>query len=298
MKTKLIATLLLSASSACLCHAQEPADTIKVIDNATNVTVLRDGGKTIVVADLEDEEGDSRTFRYEVDVQTDEGNLSDFPDNWGMDFPFMRTRNIDDEDCCNGGKRRVRRNVVGLRHLYWGWRTNYSGNEGVKNCFEVGIRDVVGVAWKRGGAELEIGLGFGVRRFLAQDGMMYGKKDDSVVLMPLPEGSVCRKSRLDVWTFQIPILYNQCIGKIASFSAGVVCNFNSYAKISNKVEKGDTTINESLKGLQQNLFTADLFAGIYLEGIGLYASWSPMKMFDARYGMALKGWSAGVEILF
>ena len=80
---------------------------------------------------------------------------------------------------------KTERNVTACRHIYWGWRFNYDDKRSVKNCFEVGIRDIVGVTWQRRGAEFEIGLGMGFKRFLADDGFSYSKKGDAIRLLPV-----------------------------------------------------------------------------------------------------------------
>lgn len=291
---------LLSAAFVCGGMAQEKADTVKVIENAEKVVVTRNGNSTTVETIYMKDSTLMGNYRYEVNVTGRQTEAVDsFPDDWGMDLPFMHSSSAG-KNTANAGKRskRVRRYVTGFRHLYWGWRFNYGDKGSVKNCFEIGIRDVVGVAWRRGGSELEIGLGFGMRRLLADDGFVYGKNGDGVFLYPLSDGLVSKMSRLDVWSFQVPVLYNQKIGGCAKFSVGGILHLNTYAKAVTKTRDGDARIKTVGKGLHQNLLTPDIMAAFYLSGVGLYATWSPVELFKKEYGPAVKAWSIGVDFLF
>ncbi len=53
---------------------------------------------------------------------------------------------------------------------------------------------------------------------------------------------------------------------------------------------------ERIKGLQQRLFTAELFASIGIGGFAVYGSWQPVSLFRAPYGPELKGWSIGINL--
>jgi hypothetical protein len=299
MDYKLFASFTLAACSFAAAYGQEPADTVKVIDKAKNVVVVKTGDTTVVKADYLDEDGESLQFQYEVKVSKPDSVPVDdeFPDEWGMDLPFMRTRCVSCEDN-KSGRHRVYRDITGMRHIYWGWRFNYNDKGNVKNSFEVGVRDLIGVSWKYRGAELEIGAGFGLKRFLADDGFVYEKNGDGVGLIPAPEGLDIKHSRLDVFAFHLPVLYNQRIVRGLSFTLGGILNFNSYAKAYTKAFDGTNQYKIDYKGLQQNLVTADAYAAINVCGFCLYSTWSPMNLFKKEYGPELKGWSLGVELSF
>jgi len=293
---KIILIGLLAAAGVFPMSAQESADTVKVIENARNIVITKEGDKTTVVAVYENNDGQPLYFRYDVEVNNASGHDSDFPDNWGMDLPFIRTQCKDFYDNDYGS--RTYRYVTGFRHLYWGWRFNYKGNDNVRNCFEVGIRDLLGVSWRRRGAELELGLGVGVKRFLTNDGYAYQKNGDKMMTVAVGNDMTVRHSTLDVWSFHVPLLYNQKMGNHFKFTIGGVVNFNTYATASTEfgTDKKHNKIN--YKGLQQNLLTVDALMALNLRGIGLYASWSPMKLFKNEYGTALRAWSLGIDFDF
>ncbi len=284
------------AASGALCMAQEPADTVKVLENASMVTVTRNGNTTSVVARFADDA--PSTFIYEVDVTPSDSLGRELPDDWGMDFPFIKTRNIEEESRKRSSSERVYRDIAGFQHIYWGWRFNYSDKGGVKNCFEVGIREILGISWKRRGAQFDIGVGFGMKRFLAAEGYGYGKDGDKLTLMPMPDGERADKSRLDVWSFHLPVLYSQRISGCVSMSLGGIVDFNTYATAFTRIDDGKTRHKENFKGFQQNLLTVSAFGAVYLDGVGFYATWSPMELFKEAYGPSFKGWSMGVDFKF
>ena len=290
MRQTLFAGFLLCISIAGYGQTAEPVDTVKALDNVRNVLVVQDGNKTTVTADYMSMRGILTQYKYEVNV--DENDIdNEFSDNWGMELPFMRGKTPRRSD-------RTVRNISGCRHIYWGWRFNYGDNGGVKNCFEVGIRDFVGMTWKKGGSEFEIGLGLGFKRFLADDGFSYYKTGDAILLLPTDEGKRVKQSRLDMWSFHVPVLYNQKVGNEVTLTLGGIVNFNTYSKAKTATEENEWTQKITYKGLQQNLLTIDAMAAVHICGAGLYASWSPMKLFKEEYGPALKAWSIGLELDF
>lgn len=273
--------------------AQEAADTVKVIENATNITIVTQNGKTVLNADYPgDNINKTLHYNYEVEVINDLDTIKsadEFPDNWGMELPFLK----DKQPTGN----RVRAYFTGARRAYWGWRFNYGGKGHVKNGWEVSIPDFIAVAWKRRGAEFEIGAGFGESRYSSMDGFAYEKVGDRLVLSPVQEGIREKESSLSIASFHVPVLYNQHIGKDFMFSLGAIMNFNTYAKATTKLTTADNQSHTiTYKGLQQNLFTVDAYASVDICGIGLFAKWSPMKLFNQKFGPELKGFTVGLQI--
>lgn len=286
-----------------ICQAEEPKDTVKVIENAQNIIITRQNGKTILDADFPSASDDKSEmmmhFRYELNVQDkDSIDIEDeFPDNWGLDYPFANLGSPK-VNVSSNGKYKITKSVNFFRHLYFGWRFNYGDKYQIKNCFEAGIGDVVGVSWSYRGAEFEFGLGFGAQRMLAKEGFCYSKAGDNVVITPLEEGHKIDHSWLDVFRIEVPVLYNQSISKYAKFSIGGIINFNTYAEISTSTKMGNNKYSTKYKGLQQNLLTVDAKASVNFYGVGIYARWSPMRLFNHPYGPEVKSYSLGFELNF
>ena len=283
--------LLLSTGSA---YGQETADTVADLRNATDILVVKEGNVTKVTANAAGYDGEIIPFEYEVDVmENDTVAEIEFDETWGLNLPYYSSNK-------NKRSNKIKRSVVGFEHLFWGWRFNYHDKDHVKNCFEVGIKQLIGVSWSKGrrnSSTFSIGLGFSFHRYLAQDGFAYEKTGDKITLSPVPAKTDVKTSRMDVWSLNIPILYKQGFAKHFNFSAGGIMNLNSYAKAMTEITDGKIKQKLKYKGLQQNLFTADLFVTLsYNEGIGIYFLWSPMNMFNKSYGPELKGWSIGIDL--
>lgn len=274
-------------------RAVEPADTVKVIERAERVVVVSEGSATRVCADGRDENGCETYFIYEVNV-TEKDSTESYAnvEAWDVDFPFFHGR--------SHKKVRAVRAVVGMDQLYWGWRFNYGDKGHVKNSWEWGIRNLVGVSWQRwrSGPSFEVGMGIGYRQMLADDGFCYAKDGDKLTLVPWQEEGKVGYSRLHHWTFHFPIMLKQRIGRYVGAAIGGVVNLNTYSTVSNKFVIGDKEMSVRYKGLQQNLFTVDVMASVAISDIiGVYVSWSPMPMFRNGFGPEVKSWSIGVNIM-
>lgn len=288
-----IALLLFAAVISLPVSAEEPADTIRIIENARSVVVVKENGKTRLNAIYTDVDMDeTMVYEYEVAVVNPDSVAAadDFPDNWGMELPFM-SRPTKQQG------HRVSRFFTVVRRALWGWRFNYSGRSHVKNGWEVSIPDVVAMVWRHRGAEFEIGAGFSCNRYLAQDGFQYTRQGDSLTLTEVPDGMKSIHSRLDVFSFQVPVLYNQRICRNFNFTLGAIANLNTYARANTRLETADNHYHDvTFKGLQQNLFTVDAYASFDIAGIGMYARWSPMPVFRSPFGPESKGFTIGVNI--
>lgn len=289
-----IITLTISMIGVALgCLAEQPADTVKVIENASNILVVAKDGKTVVDADFPSGNGkDVMHYQYEVNVKDTNTTTEDqFSDDWGMDLPFVKDSRMNVND------NKVRRYLTILRRAYWGWRFNYGGKGNVRNGWEVGMPDWLAVKWRRRGAEFEIGVGFTGSRYNAQDNFCYQKQGDRLMLAPVPDGLKVKETYLDIISFNFPLLYNQDIGKDFTFTFGAIVNLNTYATASTRlVDFDDRYSKTTYKGLQQNLFTVDAYASVSAYGIGFFAKWSPMKIFRPQFGPDLRGFTIGVEI--
>lgn len=286
------------ASALCVfseIKAQEITDTIKVIDKANGIVVTRTGNTTKIIADLSDSINAGKYYIYEVEVTPSGNDDRELPDSWEINLPFIpRDPNQDYKS-----NKKIRREISGFEHIYWGWRFNYNDKQQVKNCFEVGVRHLIGVTWNHGSKTpaFSIGAGFGMMRLLAKDGYTYGKNGDAVILLPVESGVEVDKSRLDVWRFHVPVMMTIPLGKTGAFCLGGVVNFNTYASSTTQIYDGDYRDKTKYKDLQQNLITADIYASVSIGGVGVYATWSPTALFKNGFGPQLKSWSIGVDLI-
>lgn len=292
----LLLTLILLASSICYAtaHEHEAPDTVKIIKNAEKVIVSRKADTTLIEVETKNDYG-KEVFSYTVTVEDSIAPESD--PAFDFEIPF----GIGKDKAKHNKHSRIITSVFPFGHIYFGRRSNYSGKGNVKNSIEAGFRDIIGIRWSRGrhSPAFSIGLGMGYQKYRAEDGFVYTLVGSNLVLAPVSDGYFVESTALDVFNFQIPLLFTFPMGCDIKFSIGGIGCFNSYARAHSEISKGNTKIKTAYKGLQQRLFTAETMCSLGLcEILGVYATWSPMTLFQSPYGPQLKSWSIGATLNF
>lgn len=295
MKRIIFLLFLLNIITAVKAQTPEPPDTVKIIDGATNLTVSRNGDTTLIEVEKSTDLGKD-IFSYKVTVEEQD----DSDDEPVIDFEIPFGIGKDDRPS-SLPKRKLQTSFFVMGNCYLGQRFNYSDKGNVKNSYEVGVRNMIGIRWSHGGCtpSFSIGLGYGAQCYSAQKGFMYVREGSRLLLVPVGEGMKVSSTDLQVFTFQIPLLFTIPIGRDVEFVAGAVGCFNTYARAKSELEIGNTKYKTTYKALQQRLFTAELTSSLGVcDILGVYASWSPMTLFQAPFGPRLKSWSIGAVINF
>ena len=282
MKQILSLTLIFLAAQGV--SAQSPG-VAKEIEGVEKLIITTKKNTTTIVADRQNNQSN---FVYVAAVDDE---ISDH--NWNFDYPLCgHLKNNAPSGC---------RNFTALKDIYWGWDFNYDHKNGVKNCFEVGVGQVFGLSFSpfKQGPSFDVGLGFGMRRYLAHDGLQYTEIDNNLLLVPAVEGMPVRRSRVDSWTFHVPVMVTQKLYKDLALSVGAWINFNTYVKGETQYYVDNIRFKEQYKGLNQRFCTVDLVGVIGLKsGIGFYGRWSPMSLFKDGRGPEFKTASMGVMLNF
>ena len=211
--------------------------------------------------------------------------------DWDIDYPFVGTLG-------RGGKSIY--TFTSLKDIYWGWNFNYDGKGHLKNCFEVGVASVAGVSVSpfKKGPSFSAGIGFGMRRYLVQPGYRFDRVANNVVIVPAGPVEI-DKSRLDSWTFHLPVMVTQKVYKDLQVSAGAWINFNTYVKGETQYYLGDVRYKEQYKGFNQRFCTVDVVLAAGLKnGIAFYSRFSPMSLFTDGRGPECKSASIGLMLNF
>ncbi len=291
----LLFILMLVVAPVCNALTQNPEtpDTVKIIQNAEKILVSRNANTTLIDVDWENEYGNER-FSYSVKV---EDSYADDDSSIEFGIPFGIKKHKPKQH----RQSRLKTTIVGFEHIYLGQRFNYSDKGNVKNSIEGGIRNLIGIRWSRGefSPSFSIGVGIGFQKYLAQEGFAYYRIGSNLVLLPEEEDYPVKSTHLHVFNFQIPLLLTIPMGCDVKFSLGCIGCFNTYAFADTKISNGSTKIKTKYKGLQQRLFTGELMGSLGIcDILGVYASWSPMTLFQSPYGPQLKSWSIGATINF
>ncbi|MDE6022121.1 MAG: hypothetical protein K2G13_01335 [Muribaculaceae bacterium] len=302
MKIITAITTLLAVCAGFSAAAQEIEipDTVKVIDDVEKVVVTRSGNTTFIKAQMNGASG-SETFSYKVSVE-DPSSDDLVEDITGIDLSFISFGgNNKGRVKANRFQRKLRRSFIFMEHAYIGQRFNYFDKGNVKNSVEFGVRNIIGVKWSHGGCtpEFSIGLGMSGQRYSAVEGFAYSKEGSKLVIVPIAEGVQRKTTHFNVFTVQIPLMFTQPLGGSMKFMAGGIACLNSYAWCTTKTVEDKVKQKTVCKGLQQRLFTAEAVCALGVcDVIGVYASWSPMTLFQQQFGPQLKSWSIGATIGF
>lgn len=275
-------------------QSSELPDTVKIIENANKVLISRSADTTLIEVESEKDYGKD-LFSYSVTV--DDSDDTDSDDSFDFEIPF----GIGKEGRSSSSRKRLQTSYFVMGNVYLGQRFNYSDKGNVKNSYEVGVRNLIGIRWSYGNycPSFSIGFGYSAQRYSAQKGFVYAKEGSRLFLVPAGDGVEVKSTDLQVFTFQIPLLFTIPLGHTVEFVAGAVGCFNTYARASSELKIDSSKYKTTYKGLQQRLFTAELTASLGVCNIlGVYASWSPMSLFQSPYGPQLKSWSLGATINF
>ncbi len=278
-------------------YSQSVGDTISIIKDAKNVKITKSPEKTRIYGEYTGEDGKESFFFYTIDNIIEKEECEDGDHTWNFSLPYYAWGgDLENENL----KSKKLRNIILLAdHIYAGWRFNYHDKGKLKNCFEVGIRNIVGLGWQQRerGPLFSIGLGFGINRLNSENGCIFDKERDRIFLTPMAEGKEKTHSYLDIYKIELPLMIRQPLGQCCSFSVGAALSLNFYAGASATTSNGNVTEKRVYKGLQQRFLSTDIFASFNIFGLGVYASWNPIGLFNSSFGPDAKGWSIGIDVI-
>lgn len=272
--------------------AKETHDTVSQHKKVESLVILKEGNKTIIETGIKNANGSSTKEYYNIEISDSNVNNSKMNENWEFELPFFTVKthkNISKHT-------EIKRIFMGFQHVYFGWQFNYHHKDNVKNSFEFGVRNLIGMGWKRGnnGPSLGFGLGIGMRRFAAREGFCYFGAGNQLLLIPAEEGIQLKSSRLDLLVFHVPLFLEIPLVNKLSFTIGGLINFNTWASAKTVTINEGNKFSSTYKNLQQNIFNVDVYASLNYSCIGFYADWSPMPIFKNGYGPEARSISIGV----
>lgn len=260
------------------------SDTVKIIDNVNRLLINQKHNTTTTIIISTD--NNQNGYIYEV-IDRDTSDLRN--NDWYIDLPFVKEKN----------KQSAKRSVTGVKNIYGGWTFNYRGKGPIRNHFEAGILEVIGVDLKpsKTGPVFNFGVGFGFRQFNLKGDVRFDKEDNSLAIHDIEGEESIEKSSLRSWTFDVPLLITQKIKNNFAITGGALLNFNTYSTAKSEYRKGGIKYTENYKGLNQNFFTVDIIGMIgFTGGIGFYCRWSPMPLFKCENGPKFRSASIGITL--
>lgn len=277
----------------------ETPDTIKVFSNVSAVTVSRSTNTTVIRAIVPDEGNAEKgqVYTYTVTEESPEISqaLESMTEESILRLPFTNRIRASKSDSFKPSHY-----ITCLRYIYWGWNFNYDSKVGIKNSFETGITDLIGVEWATSNhTRLGVGIGFGMQRVTTSSCQLFVTEDDRLTTTTPPEGSEPGFARLDNMRFHVPVYWRQRLAGSFGFSLSAIANFNTYSSATNCYRLGRTRYKQTIHGLNQRLLTVDLMATVgFVDCLGVYVKWSPVSVMQDIYGPAFRTLSLGINVNF
>lgn len=144
---------------------------------------------------------------------------------------------------------------------------------------------------------LSWGVGVDWKNF-AMSGRSAMVKDDSgkILIMPYPERSDPKMSKLRLVSVILPFYYSCAFGRGWGFTLGPVLNYNAYSSIVNKYTIDGEKQKDRYKKVHCNTFTVDLVYQLNIRDITLFVKYCPMPLMDKTYWPDWRYGSAGIAL--
>ena len=289
-----LATVMLAGINA---QATEGGDTVRVFNNPSKVTITQTKREANVEVKGYDKEDPSKTYQFRVRQDSDGlMTTSQREDkNWEVSVPFKKWK-----------KRSSKPWEVFFGGVYVGWGKSHADaacKDFMGVTHEWGILNVIGVGYNFGNRNrLSIGVGYHSKWIYAKKGRRFASDvaDDAVVTMDAwGTEQEKRKSEIEIYTVQFPLLYNKAFGEDFSFFAGGILNWNCYAQYHNSYKVKHTKFDTTTSGLNQRKVSFDAIAGLNYGFLGLYFRYAPQSIFKKDFGPKLDNtWTMGLMIAF
>lgn len=267
--------------------AQEPSDTIKVINNAHSVLVTRGAGsQTITVIGSSDNKNYYFTHTTETETPADSTALGN--EDWGLSLPFLK-----------GNKTRKKSEFIYFGQTYIGIVNPLSAPDGLDRSIECGIGQIVGLSyspWIKG-PSFAIGMGIHYQQYTLHRNQIFGCENKRLTIESLGEGLTDPSSRLRNFGVTVPFTVTQKIAGDFAVTVGATLKLNTFTKATSTFHKGDVTYKRDFKGLQQRMLSYDIYGAIGLcDEIGLYVRYTPLSLFKTADGPRFETISFGITL--
>lgn len=279
----LLATITLCAALGA--PAQTPSDTLKVINNATSVTIDRQNNRTIINV-TSDDNGKESVFTYTVEVNGTIDSIQSAPsdESWGLSLPFLKE------------KKPKRTTTLWGERTYIGFAFPVNAPTGLDQSVDCGIGQLIGFRyspWQRG-PQFSIGAGFHFEQYCLHSNSIFDKTGDRLIITPLADPYTRPSSRLLNFGVSLPLCITQPVYKDFAVSVGATLRLNTFTKASSEWHDGDITYKRTFKGLQQRMLNYDINLALGLrDELALYVRYQPVSLFRSANGPRFETLSFG-----
>lgn len=295
MMKKVLLLLAAAMSFAAVANAQwADTDTVKVIKNPERVTITRSGGEVLLNVDGY---GLGKRYEYQYRVAPDgNGRLATSHRegrNWSLNHPFRAEDTVSTKPHFEF--------FLSDFHFGWGGAAVSDGDAMKSSINEIGVLNVIGLGYvfNANRSRISLGVGFKWSNFGLRNPYCWTRSDDGVLGYERMEFKHSKhKAKLQVRSMQVPLMFNQSLGKKWSVAVGGVMNWNCYASATThyRIDKTDTDV--TVRGLNQRKISFDVYAMVAWRSLGVYFRYAPQSVLKDGYGPEYKNrWMLGITLL-
>lgn len=238
---------------------------------------------------------DDYDFHYENTLQLVDSNyvstLSLNPDRWDFTLPIGKSGNGNHSE-----------NVI-TTHLGFGWCNALNAPEPM----DVTMGSSGEVFWTiaqweytRKGSRHTFSAGAGInwRNYRMNGHWRFEKQaDDKVVVTPYPSDDVRKQfSRIQIFSFHLPLLYRYRIGHGFALSAGPVLNLNMHSSLKTRYKLDGQKYKDTANDVHANPVTVDLMGIVCTPVFDIYVKYSPCNVLKTDYAPKFQSLSVGIYI--
>lgn len=245
-----------------------------------------------VTINFNDADGNPRHFSY-LFPNPENRTVKTYIGKQGSDFGFTisRSRTTSWDLVSNG---------LGI-----GWVTpvNVSADfdPSMGRSVELSWLNVLGIRFTHRASSLTVGLGLNWKNFVTKGDHYFQKESDgSINLVPYAENETDRRSRIKIFSLQLPVLYGLRFGHNRDWGIkiGPVVNFNTSASIKTQYKIGKEKYSIKTSHIGQRPVTVDAMFTIHYKLLGIYARYSPMTQLRMASLLDFGSFSTGISIGF
>lgn len=174
-------------------------------------------------------------------------------------------------------------------------------NPSMGRSYELTWTMILGVAMRHGHHSVRAGLGIDWRNYVTKSDHFFMKDDEGrIVLLPYEDGMSGRRSRIKVFSLQVPLLYGFSFGRRNAWGIelGPVINFNTGGSIKTQYKMDGHSVSVKTGHIGQRPVTVDLMTILHYKSIGLYARYAPMNVLKKSTELDFRGFSTGIMVGF
>lgn len=167
---------------------------------------------------------------------------------------------------------------------------------------ELSWDNILAVQMRSGRHAVSLGVGLLWQNFVTKGNRYFNLDMENGVVgfTPYPEGASHLRSRIMIFSWQMPLLYRLKFGheNYCRFFAGPVVCFNAHSSIKTEYKLGGREYSVVTKNIGHRPVTVDLLAGFSYRGIGFFVRYSPMKKLRDRTMLPFNSISTGLTLGF